>query len=107
MTDLNDDNFIELATIENGNLKTSQTRRGSASRGNGGVFYDDLTDVLARRTYDESGHYIVRPLTYRLSIHSIIIEAIKGYFKQDSLLIVEELPLMTWHYVEYLQEKHM
>ena len=61
LTDLNDDNFIELATIENGNLKTSQTRRGSAARGNGGVFYDDLTDVLARRTYDESGHYIVKP----------------------------------------------
>ena len=61
LTDINDDNFIELATIENGNLKTSQTRRGSAARGNGGVFYDDLTDVLARRTYDESGHYIVRP----------------------------------------------
>ena len=35
---INDDNFIELATIENGNLKTSQTRRGSAARGNSGVF---------------------------------------------------------------------
>ena len=61
LSDKNDDNFIELATIENGNLKTSQTRRGSAARGNGGVFYDDLTDILAKRTYDESGHYIVKP----------------------------------------------
>jgi hypothetical protein len=59
--DFNDDNFVELATIENGNLKTSASRKGSALRGNGAVFHDDLTDVLARRTFDESGHYIVRP----------------------------------------------
>jgi len=59
--DFNDDNFVELATIENGNLKTSLTRRGGASKGNGAVFHDDLTDVLARRTFDESGHYIVKP----------------------------------------------
>ena len=25
------------------------------------MFYDDLTDVLARRTFDESGHYFVKP----------------------------------------------
>jgi hypothetical protein len=59
--DFNDDNFVELATIENGNLKTSLTRRGGASRGNGAVFHEDLNDVLARRTFDESGHYIVKP----------------------------------------------
>jgi hypothetical protein len=59
--DFNDDNFIELATIENGNIKTSVTRRANNSKGNGAVFHDDLTDVLARRTFDESGHYIVKP----------------------------------------------
>ena len=51
--DFNDDNFVELATIENGNLKTSATRRGSSVRGNGAVFHEDLNDVLARRTFDE------------------------------------------------------
>ena len=60
MTDFNDDNFIELATIINGVLQTSAVKRGSARAG-GGVFFDDLTDVLARRTFDESGHYIVKP----------------------------------------------
>ena len=59
LDDFNDDNFILLATVINGVLQTPQ-RRGSA-RGDGAVFFDDLTDVLARRTYDESGHYIVKP----------------------------------------------
>ena len=60
LTDFNDDNFIELATIVNGVLTTSALKRGSARAG-GGVFYDDLRDVLARRTFDESGHYVVKP----------------------------------------------
>ena len=60
LTDFNDDNFIELATIIDGVLQTSAVKRGSA-RGGGGVFFDDLTDILARRTFDESGHYVVKP----------------------------------------------
>ena len=59
LDDFNDDNFILLATVINGVLQ-APTRRGSA-KGGGAVFFDDLTDILARRTYDESGHYIVKP----------------------------------------------
>ena len=59
LDDFNDDNFILLGTVIDGALQTP-SRRGSA-RGDGAVFYDDLSDVLARRTYDESGHYIVKP----------------------------------------------
>jgi len=59
LDDFNDDNFILLATVINGVLQ-APTRRGSA-KGSGAVFFDDLTDILARRTYDESGHYIVKP----------------------------------------------
>jgi len=59
LDDFNDDNFILLATVINGVLQTP-TKRGSA-KGSGAVFYDDLEDILARRTYDESGHYIVKP----------------------------------------------
>jgi len=59
LDDFNDDNFILLATVIDGVLQTP-SRRGSA-KGGGAVFFDDLTDVLARRTYDESGHYIVKP----------------------------------------------
>ena len=65
LTDFNDDNFIELATIINGVLQTSAVKRGSA-RGGGGVFFDDLTDILARRTFDESGHYIVKPFNVKI-----------------------------------------
>ena len=28
----------------------------------GGVGYNDITDVLARRTFDESGHYYIKHL---------------------------------------------
>jgi len=59
LDDFDDDNFILLATVVNGVLQTP-SRRGSA-KGGGTVFYDDLTDILARRTYDESGHYVVKP----------------------------------------------
>ena len=60
LTDFDDNNFIELATVENGVLR-AQTRKGFNVGSSGGVFYDDLTDVLARRTYDESGDYYVKP----------------------------------------------
>ena len=51
ITDFNDENFIELLRVENGVLqkfvKTTQ--------------YDLIKDELARRTYDESGDYYVKP----------------------------------------------
>ena len=59
LDDFDDDNFIELATVDNGVLKAA-TRSGFGVGPNGGVFYEDLTNVLARRTYDESGDYTVR-----------------------------------------------
>ena len=57
LTDFDDDNFIELATIENGNIRT-KVRSGDLG---GGPGYLDVRDTLARRTYDESGDYYVRP----------------------------------------------
>ena len=57
LDDFNDDNFIELATVVNGVLRT-KTQKGGLG---GGVGYKDWTDTLARRTYDESGDYYVRP----------------------------------------------
>jgi len=56
LDDFNDDNFILLATVINGVLQIN-TRKTVAG---GGVGYSDLTDVLARRTFDESGHYYVK-----------------------------------------------
>jgi hypothetical protein len=51
LTDYNDNNFVELATIKDGVLrdKVQNTQ------------YNIILDEFARRTYDESGDYIVKP----------------------------------------------
>jgi len=50
-TDL--ENFLELAQFDNGNYRTSKKT----------TIYNKITDELARRTYDESGDYVVRPFS--------------------------------------------
>ena len=57
LTDFSDDSFIELSTINDGIIR-SQVNRGDLG---GGVGYKDWTDILARRTYAESGDYYVSP----------------------------------------------
>ena len=57
LNDFNDDSFIELATVNNGVLRSKVSLGGLG----GGVGYKDWTDTLARRTYDESGDYYVKP----------------------------------------------
>ena len=52
LTDLNDENFVELMRIENGVLQ--KFVKASSS-------YNLIRDELARRTYDESGNYYVKP----------------------------------------------
>tara|TARA_B100001250_G_scaffold12562_1_gene10957 strand:- start:1943 stop:9496 length:7554 start_codon:yes stop_codon:yes gene_type:complete len=56
LSDLNDDNFVELAVIENGIIKT-KAKSGSTS---GSIFAKDLNDSLAKRTYETFGDYLVR-----------------------------------------------
>ena len=51
LTDFDDNNFVELATIESGSLRTL------AKNSN----YSQIGDEMARRTYDESGDYYVKP----------------------------------------------
>ena len=48
--DYEDDNFVELATVEDGILKSK----------NSTTDYNILADELARRTYEESGDYYVK-----------------------------------------------
>ena len=57
LDDFNDDNFILLSTVINGVLQT-EVRKTIFG---GSVGFNDLTDTLARRTFDESGHYYVKP----------------------------------------------
>lgn len=52
LDDYNDDNFIELFRVIDGNLKI-------IPQDDAGSF---ITETLARRTYDESGNYYVNPL---------------------------------------------
>ena len=60
LDNFDDDNFIELGTVNAGVLKSS-SKSGFGVGPNGGVFYEDLTNVLARRTYAESGDYYTNP----------------------------------------------
>ena len=54
--DLNDDDFVELASVRNGELRTRPTTSQ----------YNILGDELARRTFAESGDYTVKP--YSISV---------------------------------------
>ena len=51
LTDFNDENFIELFRVVNGNLRKIKNETDSSY----------ITDILARRTFDESGNYYVNP----------------------------------------------
>lgn len=71
LTDFNDENFIELFRVDNGNLKVIKSNDQSSF----------ITEVLARRTFDESGNYYVNPFAVE------VVESLddnlgnKGYFK--------------------------
>jgi len=74
LDDFDDNSFVELATIGSNNqpgvLKTARkgSAGGAALGGFSGVYSKnfDLTDTLARRTFDESGNYDVRPFDVTL-----------------------------------------
>ena len=51
LTDFDDNNFVELATVNDGVLRSQVTT----------TEYNLIADELARRTYNESGDYIVKP----------------------------------------------
>lgn len=51
LTDFDDNNFIELATIVNGVIRVNKTTSN----------YSIISDELVRRTYAESGDYVVSP----------------------------------------------
>jgi len=71
LDDFDDTSFVELGTVTDGSLRTSKgaggARGGNGSSngliiaGGGGSGSLDLTDTLARRTFDESGNYNIKP----------------------------------------------
>lgn len=58
-SNVDDDTYIELARVEDGVLLTLKKPTD----------YNILNDVLARRTFDESGNYTVRPYGLELAEH--------------------------------------
>ena len=85
LDDFNDDNFILLATVINGVLQINKRKTIAG----GGVAFSDLTDVLARRTFDESGHYYVKPFDVTV-VNSLMIGLVMVEFlTQDSSPLVE------------------
>jgi hypothetical protein len=76
LTSTDDSSFIELLRVENGELlkKISYPQNS------------ELENTLARRTYDESGNYLVRPFQIALTDHNtyanafnVVMEAGKAY----------------------------
>ena len=59
LTDTSDENFVLLAKVEEGFLQEINNKPE----------YADLMDTLARRTYDESGDYTVKPFTVKFMEH--------------------------------------
>ena len=57
LDDFDDGSFVELGVVVNGILRAKTKKSGLG----GGVGYQDITDVLARRTFAESGDYYVTP----------------------------------------------
>jgi len=70
LDDFDDNSFVELAVITDGVLKGQRKSAGggAALGGFSGVYSKnfDLTDTLARRTFDESGNYDVKPFDVTL-----------------------------------------
>ena len=84
--DLNDANFVELAVVENGTLK-SQVKNTQ---------YSVIGDEIARRTYDESGDYTINP--FSISIKESLNNNLgnngvykQGQFSYQGTLVSEDL----------------
>jgi len=64
--DFDDTSFVELGTVNDGVLRTARSASSGSGNGliiagGGGSGSLDLTDTLARRTFDESGNYDIKP----------------------------------------------
>lgn len=66
---INDDSFIELLRVQDGELVDIVNTPG----------YNILQDELARRTYDESGNYTVKPFNINFIEHLKTINSPDGY----------------------------
>ena len=75
-------NFIEILRIEDGVI----------SKFNANPEYNLLADEFARRTYDESGDYYVKPLTVEIKNSLNDYEGNNGIFNQNQLTFQKNTP---------------
>ena len=75
LDDFDDNNFVQLATVENGVLKSQTTSTD----------YNILQDELARRTYAESGDYYVKPFGVGVKESLNNYQGNNGVFNADQL----------------------
>jgi hypothetical protein len=75
LTDFDDQNFVEIATVQNGLLRNNPNDTN----------YNYLNDTLAARTYEESGDYYIKPfkLTCLDSLNDE--QGNNGIFKENQL----------------------
>ena len=87
ITDLDGTNFIELAEVVNGILR-AVNRKGFGE----GSFDYDVVDTLTRRTYDESGHYYVKP--FGVSVENSLNDNFgnRGIFQADQFTYGGSIP---------------
>jgi len=82
LDDFDDNNFVELATIENGELRALKRN----------TEYNNLADELARRTYDESGDYYVKPFDITVLNSLNDKKGNRGVFKDGQFTYGGETP---------------
>jgi hypothetical protein len=75
LDDFDDNNFVQLATVENGVLRSQTTTTD----------YNILQDELARRTYAESGDYYVKPFGVGVKESLNNYQGNNGVFNADQL----------------------
>ena len=73
LDDFNDTNFVELFKVRDGEVKKIQDKS----------VYSEIKKYLAKRTFDESGNYAVRP--FRVNIQNSLNDEIKtnGLFTEE------------------------
>ncbi len=76
-------NYVEIAKVTNGTISSSKIENPS---------YNILGDELARRTFDESGHYYVKPFTLDVRESLRDFKGNNGIFNDSELTLFGQIP---------------
>jgi hypothetical protein len=82
INDTSADNFVELLRVESGQI----------SRKNTNTQYNELSDEFARRTYDESGDYYIKPLKVEIKNSLNDGKGNDGIFNEGQLTYQNSVP---------------